>query len=76
MKVVVDRDLCEANRICMRLLPEVFQISDSDQLILCTDRIAPELRARVELAVRRCPRQALQLVKEKENEKDGPAEEA
>lgn len=64
MKVVVDRDLCEANGVCMRLLPQVFQVNDSDELVLLTEIIDPTLRARVELAVRQCPRQALQLIEE------------
>ena len=62
MRVVVDRDLCEANAVCMRLVPEVFQVGDDDRLRLLAERPPEALRARVEEAVRRCPKLALSLV--------------
>jgi ferredoxin len=45
----------------MRLAPEVFEVRDDDRLYLKTDRPAEALRAKVEEAVRRCPKQALSL---------------
>ncbi|HEY7541557.1 MAG TPA: ferredoxin [Methylomirabilota bacterium] len=61
MRVIVDYTLCESNAICMRLAPEVFEVRDDDRLYLKTDRPAAALRAKVEEAVRRCPKQALSL---------------
>ena len=61
MRVVVDRDLCESNAVCMRLVPEVFEVGDDDRLYLRQERPPEPLRARVQEAVRRCPKQALSL---------------
>jgi ferredoxin len=60
MKVIVDYDRCEANAVCMRVCPEVFEVREDDNLYLTTE--TPErLRSKVEEAVRLCPRQAISL---------------
>jgi ferredoxin len=51
MRVIVDYTLCESNAVCMRLY-------------LKTDRPPEALRARVNEAVSRCPKQALSLVED------------
>jgi len=61
MRIVVDRDLCESNAVCMRLVPEVFEVREDDRLYVLDERPAEALRARVAEAVRRCPKQALSL---------------
>jgi ferredoxin len=61
MKIVVDYDRCEANAICMQVCPEVFEVKDDDCLYLSTETPSEDLRATVEDAVRRCPRQAIVL---------------
>jgi ferredoxin len=61
MKIIVDYDLCEANAVCMKVCPEVFRVDENDNLHLITETPDEKLRARVEEAVRRCPRQALKL---------------
>ena len=61
MKVVVDYDLCESNAICMGIAPEVFEVRDDDNLYLLQEEPPEELRAKVEEAVRRCPKQAITL---------------
>ncbi len=61
MKIVVDYDLCEGNAVCMKLCPEVFEVRDDDHAHLLIEHPAEDLRAKVEAAVRRCPRQALSL---------------
>ena len=61
MKIVVDRDRCEANGVCVRAAPEAFRLDEQDRLHLLVENVTPELRARVEQAVRGCPRQALSL---------------
>ncbi|PYN36829.1 MAG: ferredoxin [Candidatus Rokuibacteriota bacterium] len=64
MQVVVDYTLCESNAVCMRLVPEVFEVRDDDRLYLKTEWPPEALRARVDEAVRRCPKQALSLVED------------
>lgn len=61
LKILVDYDLCEANAICMGVAPEVFEVDDDDNLNLQIEEIPEALRAKVEEAVRLCPRQALKL---------------
>ena len=61
MKVVVDYDLCEANAVCMEVCPDVFKVDDEDNLHILIDNPGEELRAKIEEAVRLCPRQALSL---------------
>jgi ferredoxin len=62
MRVVVDYTLCESNAVCMRLVPEVFEVRDDDVLYLRIEHPPEALRPRVAEAVRRCPKQALALV--------------
>ena len=64
MKIIVDFDLCEANARCMQVCPEVFEVDDDDNLIVKRDSVDETLRAKVEEAVRVCPRQAISLAKE------------
>jgi ferredoxin len=64
MRVRVDHNLCESNAVCVRLVPEVFEIDDDDRLQLRLERPPESLRARVEQAVRRCPKQALSIIDE------------
>ena len=43
-------------------MPEVFGVGDDDGLHLKQERTPETMRARVEEAVRRCPKQALSIV--------------
>ena len=61
MKICVDRDLCEANAVCMGNAPEVFRVEDDDTLTLLIEEIPDDLAPAVTEAVRLCPRQALRL---------------
>lgn len=61
MKIVVNWERCEANAVCMRAAPEVFRVDDDDRLHLLVEDVPPELRPKVEQAVRACPRGALSL---------------
>ena len=64
MRVRVDHDLCEANAVCVRLVPEDFQLDDDDRLRLEQEQPDEALRWRLAEAVRRCPKQALAIVDE------------
>ena len=61
MKVVVNYDLCESNAICMGIAPEVFEVRDDDFLYVLDENPPEKLRSKVELAVQRCPKQAISL---------------
>jgi ferredoxin len=61
MRVLVNRDLCEGNALCVKEAPEVFALGDDDQVILLIENPDEALRAKVDRAVRRCPRNALEL---------------
>lgn len=61
MRVVVDLDLCEGNAVCSSVAPEVFVVGEDDLARVKVDPVPEALRAKVETAVRRCPRQALSL---------------
>jgi ferredoxin len=61
MRVVVDFDLCESNALCMAAAPEVFEVRDDDFLYVLQDNPPEELRSKVEVAVRNCPKQAIKL---------------
>ncbi len=61
MRVVVDYDLCESNALCMQAAPEVFEVRDDDFLYVLQDEPGEDLRAKVEEAVRRCPKQAITI---------------
>ncbi|PTL82407.1 ferredoxin [Vitiosangium sp. GDMCC 1.1324] len=61
MKIVVDWDRCEANGVCVRAAPEFFHLDEKDTLHVLNENVTPELRAKVEKAVRDCPRYALSL---------------
>jgi ferredoxin len=61
MRVVIDDTLCEGNSECMKIAPEVFVVGDDDRARLLVDPPPDALRARIETAVRRCPRQALSI---------------
>ncbi len=64
MRVRVDRELCESNGVCVRLVPEVFELDDDDRLRVAQERPPEALRTRVEQAVRRCPKQALAILED------------
>ena len=61
MRVIVDRDACEANGICEGLVPEVFELDDEDVLHIKLDKIPGDLADSVRHAVRSCPKAALSL---------------
>lgn len=61
-KVSVDFDLCESNAICMDIAPTVFEVRDDDFLYVLNEEPGEELRAVVENAAARCPKQAITLV--------------
>ena len=61
MRIIVDHDLCEGNAVCVRVCPGVFAVGDDDQAQVLVEDPGESLRANIEAAVARCPRQALTL---------------
>jgi len=65
MRVLVDYDMCESNGICEEIASEVFHVSDEDYILkLLQERPPDDLRAKVEEAVRKCPKRALSIQEE------------
>jgi ferredoxin len=64
IRIVVDYDLCEANAVCQKTAPDMFQVDDSDKLHLLVTHPAEDQMEKAKAAVRRCPRRALSLVEE------------
>ncbi|HEY2510598.1 MAG TPA: ferredoxin [Polyangiaceae bacterium] len=62
MRIHVDRDLCEANAVCVRTAPDMFKVDDTDKLHVLVDPLGEEHMEKAKAAVRRCPRRALSLV--------------
>ena len=61
LKIIVDRELCETNGLCVSTAPSSFAIEDDTLRVLSEQPSAAQL-ASVREAVRRCPRGALSLV--------------
>src|SRR4030095_9914039 len=61
MKIVVNRDLCESNAVCMDVEPSVFEVDDDDELQILNEHPDERLRPTMKEAVRRCPKQALSI---------------
>lgn len=61
MKIEVDFGLCEANAICVGIIPEVFDLDEQDYLHVLNDEVTPENEEQIREAVRQCPRQAISI---------------
>ena len=59
MRVVVNRDRCEGNAVCVKTAPEVFQLDDDEYAMVITDPVPVEQETLVEQAIAWCPRAAL-----------------
>lgn len=61
MKVAIDHALCEGYRECVKNAPEIFEVADDDVNHLLIDEPGEEYRAKIEMAVKCCPKQALSI---------------
>ena len=61
MKVRVDREICEAQGVCVRTCAQVFELDVEDNLIILTDPVPPEHHDAIRRALARCPKQALNI---------------
>jgi ferredoxin len=62
VRIEVDYGLCEANGICVGILPDVFDLNDDDELNVLAPEVTPDNEELVADAVRQCPRQAIAVV--------------
>ncbi len=60
MRVIVDRDRCEGNAVCVGIAPDVFDLDDEDYAVIKLDPIPADQEDLVEQAIAECPRAALQ----------------
>ena len=61
-RVVLDRVLCKSHGVCMGEAPQVFHVGEESQAEILQETPAPNLRKKVELAVKHCPTKALRIV--------------
>ena len=64
VRVRIDLDLCQGHSVCVGEAPELFgirRIDGVDKVLLRTESVAPDLRAKLELAVEHCPGHALSI---------------
>lgn len=61
MRIVVDYNLCESNALCVDAAPELFEVREDDQLYVLDENPGEDLRAKLEAAVRVCPKQAIRI---------------
>jgi ferredoxin len=59
MRVVVDRDRCEGNAVCVRVAPSLFVLDDDDYATVIADPVPSDQEALAEEAIAECPRAAL-----------------
>lgn len=64
MRVRIDSDRCEGHGRCQANAPEVFRLDAEGYGQVRLDEVPEELRAKVDRAIRLCPRQAIDWVPE------------
>src|SRR5262245_27111927 len=60
VRVIVDRDRCEGNAVCLGIAPDIFDLDDEDYAVVKTDPIPSDREQLAEQAIAECPRAALQ----------------
>ena len=59
VRVIVDRDRCEGNAVCLGIAPDIFDLDDEDYAVVKTDPIPSDREDLAEQAIAECPRAAL-----------------
>lgn len=61
MRIIVDRDICQAIGVCESIAPEVFEVDADGLLEIKREEVSPERLEDMQEAVERCPTGALRL---------------
>jgi ferredoxin len=59
VRVIVDRDRCEGNAVCLGIAPNIFDLDDEDYAVVKTDPVPADQEELAEQAIAECPRAAL-----------------
>lgn len=59
VRVIVDRDRCEGNAVCLGIAPDIFDLDDEDYAVVKLDPIPADQEQLAEQAIAECPRAAL-----------------
>ena len=59
MRVIVDRDRCEGNAVCLGIAPDIFDLDDDDYAVVKADPVPADQEQLAERAVAECTRAAL-----------------
>jgi ferredoxin len=59
VRVIVDRDRCEGNAVCLGIAPDIFDLDDEDYAVIKTDPVPQDQEELAEQAIAECPRAAL-----------------
>lgn len=62
VEVAVDHEVCEAAGVCTRMVKGYFELDEDDVLHINKQSDSEEMDKRMEMAVRRCPKQALRVL--------------
>jgi ferredoxin len=61
MKLVVNRLLCDGNGLCVKKVPELLVLDQSDRLRVLRESFGEQELPRVQQAVKLCPKAALSI---------------
>ncbi|MDR2880739.1 MAG: ferredoxin [Azoarcus sp.] len=61
MKVHVDEEICAGFRVCLGILPELFELHDDGYAVVMRAEVPPELEDLVMRAVSQCPSNAISV---------------
>ena len=61
MRILINRDTCESNGLCVGVAPELFELNDDDVLVVLHEEPSEAQLDHARRAVKLCPKQAITL---------------
>lgn len=61
MRIIVDRNRCNATGICESMAPSFFEVNDEGELLVLREDVSDEDRTLIEQTIIGCPTGALSL---------------
>jgi ferredoxin len=61
MKVHVDKEICAGFRVCLGVVPELFDLHDDGYAYVLQEEVPPELEDLVRRAADQCPSNAIMV---------------